>query len=160
MTQKEEPKRMSVETKRTFIKNMTQKLSGTLTVDEMNALTSTLAEELSRFTLEQDDSVKTDIETRELLDEFLAAKEVEGKSPKTIAHYRYILNRAFVDINLPIRDIMVYSLRKYLAKLKQNGMQDVTIEGIRSVFCSFFGWVHREGLLPSNPTANLILFFL
>ena len=75
---------MSVETKRAFIKNMTQKLSGTLTVDEMNTLTSTLAEELSRFTLEQDETVKTDIETKELLDEFLAAKAVEGKSPKTI----------------------------------------------------------------------------
>ena len=138
---------MSIAAKSTFIKNLSQKLGDTLTVNEMSALTSALAEELSQFEMEHNCNDKPDVETGELLDEFLAAKEVEGKSPKTIAHYKYILTRMFKDINLPIRDIMIFSLRRYLAKLKQQGMQDVTVEGIRSIICSFFGWVHRENLI-------------
>lgn len=146
---------MSVAAKNVFIKNLSQKLGDTLTVNEMTALTSALADELSRFELEHNETERPDVETDELLDEFLAAKEIEGKSPKTIAHYRYILKRMFNDINLPIRDIMVFSLRRYLAKLKQQGMQDITIEGIRCVICSFFGWVHRENLIETNPAGNL-----
>ena len=146
---------MSIAAKSTFIKNLSQKLGDKLTVNEMSALTSALAEELSQFEMEHNCNDKPDIETGKLLDEFLAAKEVEGKSPKTIAHYRYILTRMFKDINLPVRDIMIFSLRRYLAKLKQQGMQDVTVEGIRCVICSFFGWVHRENLIDTNPAGNL-----
>lgn len=146
---------MSIATKQTFIKDLTQKLGNTLTVDAMNALTSALTDELSKFSLEQTDNTQADVETEEVLEEFLAAKQLEGRSPKTINHYRYILTRMFRDINLPLRDIMIYSLRRYLAKLKAAGMQDVTVEGIRCTISSFFGWVHRENLLPTNPAANL-----
>lgn len=146
---------MSIETKQMFIKGLTQKLGTTLTAHDMETVASALADELSKFSIERTDGGQADIETGELLEEFLAAKQVEGKSPKTIAHYRYILSRMLKDINLPIRSIMVYSLRRYLAKLKTDGMQDVTIEGIRCCISSFFGWIHREGLLPVNPAANL-----
>lgn len=146
---------MSIAAKNLFVKNLSQKLGNTLTVNEMTTLTSVLAEELSSFELERNDENKPDVATNELLAEFLAAKEVEGKSLKTIAHYRYILTRMFKDINLPVRDIMVFSLRRYLAKLKQRGMQDVTVEGIRCVICSFFGWVYRENLIDTNPAGNL-----
>lgn len=146
---------MSIATKQVFIKDVTQKLSSTLTVDAMTALTSALTEEFSRFSLEQTEETHADVETGEVLEEFLSAKELEGRSPKTIEHYRYILTRMLKDINLPLRDIMIYSLRRYLAKLKAAGMQDVTIEGIRCTISSFFGWIHRENLLPTNPAANL-----
>jgi site-specific recombinase XerD len=39
--------------------------------------------------------------------------------------------------------------------MKARGIQDRTLEGIRSVYCSYFGWLQKEGLLPSNPCANL-----
>lgn len=146
---------MGLAAKNVFIKNLSQKLSDTLTVNEMTQLTSALADELSKFELEQNETNKPDIESRELLEEFLATKEIEGKSPNTISHYRYILTRMFDDINLPVRDIMIFSLRRYLAKLKQSGLQDVTVEGIRCVICSFFGWVHRENLIDVNPAGNL-----
>ena len=146
---------MSVEVKQMFIKDVTQKLSGTLTVDAMNSLTSVLADEFSKFTLQQTDDTTFDITTSEYIDEFLAAKEVEGKSPKTIARYRYVLERMFREINLPIKDVMIFTLRKYLAGLKQQGMQDITIEGVRCVISSFFGWLHRENLINSNPAGNL-----
>lgn len=146
---------MSVETKQAFVKGIVQKMSDTLTYSEMNTLTAALERELSVYQLDRTENVNADVDAQELLTEFLAAKEVEGKSSKTIEHYRYILTRMLRDINLPIRDIMVFTLRRYLAKLKQDGMQDVTIEGIRSCISSFFGWLHRENLLPTNPAGNL-----
>lgn len=145
---------MSLESKRAFINDVTTKLSGTLTVSDMQALTAALADELSRYDMSGAEAGR-DVEGRELLEEFLAAKSVEGKSQKTIERYRYLLTRMMDSIELPIRDIMVYTLRRYLAQEKARGLQDTTLEGIRSVITSFFGWLHREDLLPANPAANL-----
>ena len=146
---------MSIETKQAFIKGLTAKLGSKLTYEDMGALTEALENELASYDLNQTEARAADVETGELLEEFLAAKTVEGKSPRTIAHYRYLLGRMFEAVNMPIRDIMVFTLRRYLAKLKADGLQDVTIEGVRCTICSFFGWLHRENLLPMNPAANL-----
>lgn len=146
---------MSIETKKAFLKRISQRLSDTLTYGDMGALTAAIEAELAGYDLTQADADHSDADTMELLNEFLATKSVEGKSPKTIEHYRYILNRMFKSVNLPIRDITIFSLRRYLAKLKADGLQDVTIEGVRCVISSFFGWLHREDLLPSNPAGNL-----
>lgn len=146
---------MSIESKQGFIKKLTERLSDTLTYADMGRLTEAVEAELANYEMQQSEKEHSDAETGELLEEFLAAKAVEGKSPNTISHYRYILTRMFNEIKIPIRDVMVFSLRRYLAKLKADGLQDVTIEGIRCTICSFFGWLHRESLLPNNPTANL-----
>lgn len=146
---------MSIETKQAFIKGLTQKLGDTLTYADMGALTEALENELASYELNETEHEHADVETGELLEEFLAAKAVEGKSPNTIAHYRYLLTRMFNEIKIPIRDIMVFTLRRYLAKLKSDGLQDITIEGVRCTICSFFGWLHRENLLPTNPAGNL-----
>jgi site-specific recombinase XerD len=49
----------------------------------------------------------------------------------------------------------VYHLRRWLADEKARGISDRTLEGDRQVFSSYFGWLHREGLIASNPVGNL-----
>ena len=39
--------------------------------------------------------------------------------------------------------------------MKDRGLSDRTLEGIRSVFSSYFGWLQKEGLITKNPCANL-----
>ena len=69
--------------------------------------------------------------------------------------YRYRINRLMDALNVPIRRITVFHLRKYLMDQKEAGIADKTMEGMRSIYCSFFGWLFNEGLLPTNPCANL-----
>ena len=138
-----------------FVNGLARKLGGILTADDMTAVLDTVSEQLRTYDMENVDQGPLDVESGELLNEFLAAKEMEGKSKKTIEHYRYIINRMFNTLNIPAREIMVFHLRRYLTSMREAGKADATIEGIRGVLCSFFGWVQREGLLPNNPAANL-----
>lgn len=96
-----------------------------------------------------------DTESGMLLKKFLATKRLEGRSEKTINRYRYIIQRFSDTTNIPFKDVDVYALRLYLATLTQNGCNDNTVNGIRSIFCSFFGWLHDEQFIETNPTANL-----
>ena len=43
----------------------------------------------------------------------------------------------------------------YLAKEKERGLSDNTLEGIRQIFSAFFGWLYKEGLILKNPIVNL-----
>ena len=75
--------------KETFITQVTEAMSGTLTVDQMTQLNSVLLQVLSGYTLIDDrDKVQEDIVSNtRLLDIFLSAKLVEGCSSKTIKYY-------------------------------------------------------------------------
>ena len=95
------------------------------------------------------------MEPDELLDAYISAKTIEGRSPKTLDRYKYIITKMMKSINIPVRKISVFHIRTYLTKEKQRGLSDRTLEGTREVLSAFFGWLHREGLINSNPISNL-----
>ena len=94
-------------------------------------------------------------ESEKMLRRFLATKKVEGCSDRTIERYEYIIRRLIDYLNMPVKEMDVYALRLYLAELEMNGNALSTIRGIKDIFSSFFGWLHREGYIQSNPTSNL-----
>ena len=89
----------------------------------------------------------TDTESQKLVKKFLATKRIEGRSQKTIDRYSYVIKRMMEYLNMPIKDMDVYSLRLYLAEMEMNGSKDSTLNGIRWIMCSFFGWLYD--LIPS-----------
>ena len=72
--------------KETFITQITEAMSGTLTVDQMTQLSSVLLQTLSGYTLiDEGGKVQEDMVTStRLVEIFLSAKLVEGCSAKTI----------------------------------------------------------------------------
>lgn len=98
---------------------------------------------------------KVDNESEMMLKKFLATKRLEGRSEKTVVRYRYILDRFYTQMGIPYKDVDVFALRLYLAQLEQAGNSYNTINGIRSIFSSFFSWLHDEGFIETNPSANL-----
>lgn len=86
---------------------------------------------------------------------FINAKECEGKSKKTIERYEYILRGLQKAVGVPLKDVTVYHLRQFLMSEKERGIAPGTIDGKRSIYSSFYGWLHDEGLIRKNPTANL-----
>lgn len=146
---------MSIVAKQRVISDLQKKLSSTLTVDTMTTVINALTEALSMYEVEALPSEKKDGETEDFLNAFFDAKRIEGRSEKTIAHYQYIIDNMLADIDTPIRQITVFHLRGYLMRQKNRGISDSTLEGVRSVMCSFFGWLQKEGLLRENPCSNL-----
>lgn len=145
---------MSVAAKQLLLQNMRMQLSSTLTVDNLSVVIDILTEQLDQFDVE---SIQTsqDLDSNDLLQVFLDTKRIEGRSEKTIERYRYILTKMLKQVNVQIRQVTVFHLRSYIMKQKADGKSDSTLEGEREIFCTFFGWLYKESLLKSNPTANL-----
>ena len=91
----------------------------------------------------------------DLLQCYLDALKVEGRSAKTIWRYRYVITRMLQSVGVPTRRITVYHLRAYLAAEQERGVKESTTEGLRQVFSAYFNWLQRESLIERNPAANL-----
>lgn len=146
---------MSVQDKQVLVRNMTRYLEDKLTPSQIKSVVDGLTVQMSIFEVEAVSNNTGSVEGKEFLKTFLDAKGVEGRSIKTIKHYEYVIKKALDAIDTPIRQITVFHLRKYLMDMKSRGIQDKTIEGVRCVLCSFFGWLDKEKLLDDNPCNNL-----
>lgn len=146
---------MSIEAKQILLKEMESVLADKLTATALEAVIASIEQRMIAFTVEMDQEHVVENGFNELMDIFMETKRIEGRSEKTIEHYRYILSRLRDETNVPINTMSVFTLRSWLSKEQARGIGDKTLEGYRCVFSSYFGWLHKEGLIPSNPCANL-----
>lgn len=146
---------MSAEIKVNFLNDLEAKLSDRVTVSDMSTIMSSVSDVLEHYEFSR--ILHMDVAfSMDLFDTWISALNVQGLSPKTIKHYTYTMKRFFRDVNIPPRNVTVHHLRAWLAKEKQRGISDVTLNGNRDVFSSMFGWLWREGLIERDPTGNLM----
>ena len=143
---------MAIEAKASFLRKMEKGLSSTTTADTMAKVLSIVADVMEGFDMRE---IGFEEEQDDMLECFLQALDVQGRSRKTIAHYRLILGKMLEETKVSARRVTVYHLRSYLAKQKERGLKDSTLAHHREVFSSFFGWLFREGLIEKNPVVNL-----
>ena len=143
---------MAIEAKTSFLRQMEKELSTTTTADMMAKVLSIVADVMEGFDVRE---IGIEEETDDMLECFLQAMDVQGRSQKTLAHYRLILGMLLAEVKVSARRVTVYHLRSYLAKQKERGLKDSTLAHHREVFSSFFGWLFREGLIEKNPVVNL-----
>ena len=146
---------MSMADKQMFLKDFETRIGSVLTVVQTADVMRMVSEQLDGYTLEAVSTEEGIYDSEDLLRVYLEAKEIEGRSAKTIAMYRGVITRAMREIQAPIRKITVYHLRSYLMTLRNKGDKDSTVKSVREVLCAYFGWLHKEGLIESNPCSNL-----
>lgn len=144
---------MSIEAKVVLLNNFEHEISTFVPLHEVSMIMSALSDQLSNFQLTSVDPV--DSQTDDLLEAFLDTMQIEGRSDKTVARYKYVISKMMKSVNISTRRITVYHIRKYLTDEKRRGLSDRTLEGFRQVFSTYFNWLQREGLIDFNPTANL-----
>lgn len=144
---------MSIEAKTVLMKELEKRLSETIPAREMAQIMTAAADTLVCFDVAQKETeaYKSD----DLLDAYIAAMKVQGRSGKTVERYSYIIKRMMESVKVNTRGITVYHLRQYPMNEKERGISDSTLEGIRQIFSAYFNWLQREGLISQNPTANL-----
>ena len=94
-------------------------------------------------------------ETVRILKVFLYTKKSEGCSEKTFKRYQDQLNKFLMWVNKPLDKITTNDLRFRLIDMEEHGLAKSTVKGVRDIYSSFFGWIHKEGYIQSNPCANL-----
>jgi site-specific recombinase XerD len=91
-----------------------------------------------------------------LLEVFIAAKRVEGCSEKSLKYYSTTIRQMTDKVNKPVREIVTDDLRVYLASYQnERGSSKVTIDNMRRIFSSFFGWLEDEDYILKSPVRRI-----
>lgn len=148
---------MAVLDKKLLLSDIETMLNAYIPADTVRRISTDIAEAMSRYEVTRigEPDGGTDNESMQLLNLFLDAKKIEGKSVNTIKLYRYTITRLHESLNVPFKAMTVYHLRQFMMAEKDRGVSMNTIKHNSWTYSSFFGWLFNEGLIPTNPTANL-----
>lgn len=146
---------MPFHAKQKFVQDVAEEIGDFLTVTQTRQVTGVIDDKLTDYNITAIDPIEVDTQSIDMLRVFLDAKQTAGRSQKTINRYSYILERMIREIHVPVEEITTYDIRAYLMDLKRNGLQDSSLEGVRFVLSSFFGWLWKEALIQKNPCANI-----
>ncbi|SFQ07044.1 Site-specific recombinase XerD [Butyrivibrio proteoclasticus] len=95
-------------------------------------------------------------DARNYLDDFIAAKRIEGRSEKTLDYYKSVIEKTVNSIGKTVKRITTEDLRKYLADYQEKkGSSKVTIDNMRRILSSFFGWLEDEELIIKSPVRRI-----
>lgn len=87
---------------------------------------------------------------------FLAAKKIEGRSEKSLGYYESTIDKMLISINKSVKHITTDDLRNYLADYqKEHNSSKVTIDNIRRILSSFFGWLEDEDYVVKSPVRRI-----
>lgn len=119
-------------------------------------LKDALNKTLSNYDIsEKKDSTDVD-RTSELIDKFITAKKVEGRSEKTLKYYRTTIDIMVKNVGKNVQRISTEDLRLYLAKYQEDsGPSKVTIDNVRRILSSFFSWLEDEDYIIKSPVRRI-----
>ena len=144
---------MSMASNKLFVDTLRNKFSDLMTASVMEQALDTVACVLTEYEIER---IMMDDPNKDfMLDAYLDALQVEAKSEKTIRLYRDILEKMLREVGVSSSNVSAYHIRKFLSDEKARGLADSTIRQRYSTLSSYFGWLHRDGLIRVNPMSNI-----
>jgi integrase/recombinase XerD len=124
-----------------------------LDVEGTKAKLSTVVTKYHIQTVEPDE---THPDLYEKIDLYLAAKKLDGLSPRSLDNYQLELKLFSEKVKKKTQDITAADLRVYLANMGQKkNWKMTTMANKISVLKSFFGWLSAEEIIQKDPTAKL-----
>lgn len=146
---------MPILDKNLLLSEIEERLNNYVPANMARQIINDTAEAMTRYEVSRLNPDAAGDDSEQLIGLFLNAKEIEGRSQKTIDRYRYILRRLRDGVGVPLEKVTVYHIRQYMMAEKDRGVAMSTIKGNAWVYNSCFGWLFNEGLIQANPTANL-----
>lgn len=107
-------------------------------------------------TFAENEAEKICISNEEYMNMFLAAKQIEGCSERTIQYYRVTVEHMLNRISTEVRKITTDDIRGYLAEYQQvNLCSKVTVDNVRRNLSSFFSWLEEEDYILKSPMRRI-----
>ena len=144
--------------KEILIKNIEQQMCSVLNNAQNQKLHEVLIHCFYEVTVSSDitnnnQSVK---DNSSLLENFLAAKHVEGCSERSINYYKSTLQKAIAILHKPFNQIETEDLRKYLSDYQKiNNASRMTIDNVRRILSTFFTWLEDENYILKSPVRRI-----
>ena len=140
--------------KQELITEIEQQLLKVLDNSQMETLHRTLETCLSGYEISEAPNKKED--TTDYVELFIAAKRIEGCSEKSLTYYRNTIDKMLTAMDKGVKHIVTDDLRSYLADYQShNGSSKVTIDNIRRILSSFFGWLEDEDYIVKSPVRRI-----
>lgn len=144
--------------KNKLITQIQMNMAPTLTLAQLEELGRVLTNCLHgvEMTQKQAPSPEEAKDNEGLLGIFIAAKHIEGCSEKSLKYYDSTIRQMLGFVTKPIREINTDDLRNYLARYQKKRVSSkVTIDNIRRIFSSFFGWLEDEDYILKSPVRRI-----
>ena len=140
--------------KQKLIAEIEQRLLRILDNEQLEQLHLVLTASLSDYEIVQ--TAKNQEDHTDYIELFISAKRIEGCSEKSLTYYRNTIEKLLVVIKKGIKHITTDDLRKYLADYqRQHHSGKVTIDNIRRILSSFFGWLEDEDYIIKSPVRRI-----
>lgn len=145
--------------KEQFYSEFLAKMSGQVSDDAMQIIKKELCLTLENYdmTKKSKDLILYDA-TPECMRTYLVIRKIEGMKKSSLQLYALRLKQFFNMTRKPFDKITANDIRLWLYRLQSEsvkGMSDRTLDGARTVICTFFKWANSEGYIPINPCVNI-----
>ena len=141
-----------------IVNNVIVAMSNDLTSDQLNKLSNVLRLQLAiaeKAERGEELMISEDGWIRQLT-LFLATKKLQNCADSTLEQYERAIKMMIGQVNKPLADITTNDLRAYLAWYQETrNISMGYLDTLRLYFSSFFGWLHNEGMIQSNPASRL-----
>ena len=142
--------------KKQIISDVVQQMLPHLDNPQLKELQKVLEYTLFGCEITKQEEKKTVNENPKLIDDFVAAKRIEGCSEKTLKYYRTTIEAMATSIDKNIRHIQTENLRSYLTDYQSKHQSSrVTIDNIRRILSSFFSWLEDEDYILKSPVRRI-----
>lgn len=142
--------------KQQIISDVVQQMLPHLDNEQLKELQKVLEYTLFGCEITKQEEKETSNENPKLVDDFVAAKRIEGCSEKTLKYYRTTIEAMVNSIDKNIRHIQTEDLRSYLTDYQsKNQSSRVTIDNIRRILSSFFSWLEDEDYILKSPVRRI-----
>lgn len=101
------------------------------------------------------ESAKMKCNLQKRIASFLAAKKIDGLSPKTLKSYRDNLNAFARRVDKHVSSINADDIREYIGYLSDRGLADSTLQLHVNILRSFFAWMNLEDIIKKNPMLKI-----
>lgn len=139
-----------------FIKDIVQEMLPYLNNEKLEKLKSVLTEELKGRTVIQSKATDEQPKNDEIIERFISAKKTEGCSERSLFYYKKTLVTVLSSIRKGYKQISTDDIRSYLTGYyEEREVSKVTIDNIRRILSSFFGWLEEEDYIIKSPVRRI-----
>lgn len=123
---------------------------------QLEELHKVLEQAFKGITISKSSEDNEETSNEELLNDFIAAKKIEGCSDKSLKYYEKTITATLKSIGKGIKHVTTDDLRSYLTKYQEEKKSSkVTMDNIRRILSSFFSWLEDEDYIIKSPVRRI-----
>ena len=141
-----------------MIKEISTAMAAVLTIEQVAMLNKTLIEVVNKYevTAMEASNDHGGESNEKLLEKFIAAKRIEGRTRPTLLYYESTIRHLLNDIPGSLLNFTAEDIRDYLSNFQQKRQSSsVTVNNIRRIFSSFFSWLEQEDYIIKSPMRRI-----